>query len=368
MEEIKQKNAILIHGFEGHGDQGWFSETKNFLENNGYIVYNPDFPNTNKPSYTEWKKFFEENLLPKVNKDTLFVAHSLGPTFLVKYISENDLKIKTALFVSPAVRKNPDLPEIDEFFENLNLPRVKKSIDDIHIMYSNDPYIPQEDFKYLISELEAKNIHIDGKEHFTQNENSNLEAVSILNDIVSKKIKVVLMHGKDTDPSQKWYPWFANEMQKRNFDFIAPKLPNADNPHIDEWLAELDKLRIDNNTILVGHSRGGVAILRWLERQTDKKVKNVILLATNSGFIKKMAVPTETNYGFYTEDGYNFEKIRLCCSNFVVMHSRDDKWVPFDAGEENVKGLAAQFFTFDHYGHFGKDVDEIPELIQQITN
>jgi hypothetical protein len=37
-------------------------------------------------------------------------------------------------------------------------------------------------------------------------------------------MKIVLMHGKDTDPSKKWYLWFAREVQKLGAEFIAPIL------------------------------------------------------------------------------------------------------------------------------------------------
>lgn len=179
------KNAILIHGLGGYGDQGWFIEVKEFLESKGYVVYSPSFPNTNHPDYTEWKKFFEDNLLPKVNEDTIFIAHSLGPTFLIKYLSEKNLHLKTVIFVSPAVRKNPDLPEIDAFFENFKLPKVKNSIENIYILYSNDPYIPQEDFKYLLSELEATEVYKESREHFTQSEPTNEEVLELLSNILN---------------------------------------------------------------------------------------------------------------------------------------------------------------------------------------
>lgn len=179
-------------------------------------------------------------------------------------------------------------------------------------------------------------------------------------------MKVVLMHGKDTDPSQKWYPWFAEEIKKLCMDFVAPKLPNADDPDIDKWIEELDKTNPDKDTVLVGHSRGGVAILRWLEKlPVGDKVKKVILIATNSGDSEKRN-NTENNKGFFTEDGYNFEKIKSYCDDFTVLHSHDDKWVPFEAGEKNAQGLNAKFLKFDNRGHFGKGVDEIPELIEII--
>jgi len=179
-------------------------------------------------------------------------------------------------------------------------------------------------------------------------------------------MKIVLIHGKDTDPSQKWYPWFGEEVEKMGYEFVAPILPKAADPVIDEWLAEIDKTRPDKNTILVGHSRGGVAIMRWLEIQKPRKrVKKVILVATNSGRLKDKAIPSESNYGFYTAEGYNFGKIKLHCNDFVILHSRDDKWVPFSAGEINAAGLSARFLQFDDRGHFGKGINEIPELLEE---
>lgn len=174
------------------------------------------------------------------------------------------------------------------------------------------------------------------------------------------------MHGKDTNPSQKWYPWFADEVKSIGYEFVAPVLPKAVNPVMDEWLMELDKTNPNEDTVLVGHSRGGVAIMRWLERQVpEKQVKKVILVATNSGRSKDKAILSESNYGFYTDEGYDFEKIKSHCNDFAVLHSKDDKWVPFSAGEMNATGLAARFLKFENYGHFGKGVSEIPELLEE---
>lgn len=182
-------------------------------------------------------------------------------------------------------------------------------------------------------------------------------------------MKVVLIHGKDTDPSQKWYPWLGEEVQKLGYKYVAPVLPKAADPIMDEWLAEIDKTNPDESTILVGHSRGGVAILRWLERQpAGKRVRKVILVAVNSGRLNDKAVPNESNHGFYTEEGYDFEKIKTHCDEFVVFHSKDDQWVPFSHGEVNTKGLSAKFLQFSDYGHFGKGVDKMPELLQEIID
>lgn len=184
----------------------------------------------------------------------------------------------------------------------------------------------------------------------------------------TQTMKVILIHGKNTGPTQKWYPWFGNSIEEMGHEYIAPRLPKSADPIIDEWLSEIDKTNPSEDSILVGHSRGGVAILRWLEQLLpERRVKKVILIATNSGRLKDRAIQHESNFGFYTKGGYDFEKIKTHCDDFVVFHSKDDQWVPFSAGEFNSEGLSAKFLVFEDRGHFGKSLKEIPELLQEIN-
>lgn len=176
------------------------------------------------------------------------------------------------------------------------------------------------------------------------------------------------MHGKDTNPSEKWYPWLINELKKNSIVCNAPILPKPNNPILTEWLNEIESLEPDEETVLVGHSRGGMAILRWLEKQpANLKVKKVILVAANNPLISRKNKTSNTN-GFYEEGLYNYEKIKTHCQDFVVFHSKDDNWVSFESGEENAKGLQAKFLVFQDRGHFGKNLpkQEIPELLEEI--
>jgi len=182
-------------------------------------------------------------------------------------------------------------------------------------------------------------------------------------------MKVILMHGKDATPYDKWYPWFKKEMEKHGIDVYVPELPSSSEPKCEDWLFVLEGLRPDEDTILIGHSRGGVAVLRYLECLPENvKVKKVILLATNSGLLKHKAIPQESNYGFYTEGGYDFERIKSHCGDFVVFHSEDDKWVPFEHGKQNAEKLDAKFITFKDKGHFGINDGNPPRLIEEIID
>lgn len=109
--------------------------------------------------------------------------------------------------------------------------------------------------------------------------------------------------------------------------------------------------------------------MRWLEKQIeDKRVKKIILVAANNPAISEKNRKKDT-HGFYELGPYDFEKIKKHCDNFVVLHSQDDEWVPFSAGEANAEGLKAKFLKFSDRGHFGKKLSkqEIPELLEEIS-
>ena len=179
-------------------------------------------------------------------------------------------------------------------------------------------------------------------------------------------MKIVLIHGKDTNPFEKWYPWFVEKVRDQNLEIIVPKLPDSSNPLLEDWLKEINKTNPDKNTVLIGHSRGGMAILRWLERLPPSKgVQKVILIATNNPSVNEKN-QEKTTRGFYECGDYDFEKIKTHCEQFVVIHSKDDSWVPFEAGELNAKGLNAKFILFEDKNHFGKNIKEFPELLDEI--
>ncbi len=179
--------------------------------------------------------------------------------------------------------------------------------------------------------------------------------------------KIVFMHGKNQTPEGAWYPWFGKEVEKKGIKFIAPKLPKSEKPILDEWLRELDKTKPDENTILIGHSRGGVAILRWLEElPKDKKIKKVILIASNHPLFKERDSEEFNNWHKLKE--YNFEKIRKHCEEFVVFHSKEDPIVPFEAGRRNAEGLGAKFNIYEGKWHFGKVLKKFPELLNEIIS
>lgn len=73
-------------------------------------------------------------------------------------------------------------------------------------------------------------------------ENVIKQTAKKIGDAKSNISKVVLLHGKDATPEDKWYPWFIGEMKKHNLPILAPYLPGKDNPILDDRLAKIDTL------------------------------------------------------------------------------------------------------------------------------
>lgn len=182
-------------------------------------------------------------------------------------------------------------------------------------------------------------------------------------------MNVVLIHGKDGNPADGWYFWLRKEVEKKGLKFVAPELPNSADPRLEEWLEEINKIKPDEETILIGHSRGGLAILRWLEKLPEgKKVKKVVLVAANNPLIDRENTTKDT-HGFYEKGALNFLKIKKHCDNFIVIHSKDDPWVKFKSGESNAKGLNAKFKIYENKKHFGRFMfPEVPELLDEVLS
>jgi predicted alpha/beta hydrolase family esterase len=99
--EPLKKNLIIIHGAgpkyyrslpDGTGD--WqLKLALRFAKE--FKVITPQMPAPTKPVFDEWKFILDKNLA-KLKGEVFFVGHSLGASFLVKYLLEEKIKQKVS--------------------------------------------------------------------------------------------------------------------------------------------------------------------------------------------------------------------------------------------------------------------------------
>ena len=84
------KNILLVHGF--NGIPKIFFYFKEEIEKQGYKAILPQFPVREEITINGYFDIFDKYKL-YFNKNLVVVAHSIGNSMFIKYISENHLKI-----------------------------------------------------------------------------------------------------------------------------------------------------------------------------------------------------------------------------------------------------------------------------------
>ena len=159
-------NYFIIHGLTGKPFENWFPWLEKKLSEKNLRCIVPQFPTPVQQSYTNWEKllnYYKD--LGFVDKDTVFVTHSLGPIFIVKYVVTNKIKIKGLISVSGFNNFISGMEEFDSinksfFLDNKEVSKFNEFADFVHcFMSENDPNLPIEKLKEF-TEIIAGELHV----------------------------------------------------------------------------------------------------------------------------------------------------------------------------------------------------------------
>lgn len=79
------KKAILIHGWEGSPDKGWFPWLKQKLENESWEVKAPQMPNPSNPEMEKWLEHLDSEI-PNFDESYYLIGHSLGCITILRFL------------------------------------------------------------------------------------------------------------------------------------------------------------------------------------------------------------------------------------------------------------------------------------------
>ena len=182
-------------------------------------------------------------------------------------------------------------------------------------------------------------------------------------------ISIYLIHGWGANPnSEKWYSWLKEECKKRNIEITIPKMPNTNNPKINEWVDKLkETVKISKETYLIGHSIGCQAIMRFLEELDRGKIGGVVFVA---GWFNLLDTAYESEEERdiakpWLETPINYKRVRTNVEKILAIFSIDDNCVPISDSELFKKRLGAEIIIKDNEGHFN-ETEKIKEIIEFI--
>ena len=177
--------------------------------------------------------------------------------------------------------------------------------------------------------------------------------------------RVFIIHGWAGNPESNWFPWLKSELEKREIETIILSMPNSEHPIQKVWVDYIKEnvINPDKNTFFVGHSLGGITILRYLEGLSDEiKIGGIVLVAS-------FALPI----GYSEPDGFchtpvNFEKIkRIISGRATVINSDNDEYVSNDTAKKLYDNIGGKFILIHNGGHLtgGDGYIQFPEVLNE---
>lgn len=181
--------------------------------------------------------------------------------------------------------------------------------------------------------------------------------------------KVFLIHGYGGEPNGGWRPWLLGKLAREGVWACAPALPTPENPHKDEWIAEVAR-QVGTPTeevFLVGHSLGVPTLLHYIESlPIGTKIGGLVLV---SGIIH--VVPDKERYipiNHFYDTGFDYGHIKNIVRNFCVIHGDNDQSVPFIQAEELSKLFSCSLIPIHNGGHLNGSSGwyELPEALDAL--
>ncbi len=140
------KEILIIHGWEDNGESYWIPWLKNELEQLGFKVYNPSFPNSQRPILKDWLTAARK-VSTTFNTDWSIVAYSSGFTFALQLLASFSQNERIDKFVGLAPFDCPlsfGAGETADLYKPpIDYTKVNGKSDKVYLIASdNDPYIP----------------------------------------------------------------------------------------------------------------------------------------------------------------------------------------------------------------------------------
>lgn len=160
---------------------------------------------------------------------------------------------------------------------------------------------------------------------------------------------VIILHGTGDKPTDFWFPWLKENLEKYGYEVWLPQLPNADFPNRKDWIPYIiENGKINEETVIVGHSAGAQIILSLLE-ENDIKIKQAILV---SGYAKALRKDAEAEKNI---DDFIWEKIKDKATDFVFINSDNDPWTCDDKQGRIMFDNLGGTQIIKHDGHMGSN-------------
>jgi predicted alpha/beta hydrolase family esterase len=168
--------------------------------------------------------------------------------------------------------------------------------------------------------------------------------------------KAILIHGNGgCTAGDIWLPWLERELTALGLEVINQTFPDNIKARAQYWLPHIESLGADERTILIGHSSGAVAAMRYAE---EHRLLGSILVGVCH---TDLGDSFEAASGYY-ETEWQWQRIRDNQQWIAIYSSTDDPHIPIAEPRFIAAQLKCSYFEFTDRGHF-TDARQFPEIV-----
>lgn len=173
------------------------------------------------------------------------------------------------------------------------------------------------------------------------------------------RVKVILIHGNGGSTiDQHWFLYVKNAFEQQGVKVIAKTFPDNVLARSSHWLPFLEHdLRADECTVLIGHSSGAIAAMRYAEHH---KILGSVLVGT---YWTHLDMESEKASGYFDEP-WNWDVMKKNQKWSIVFASSDDPWIPIEEARLVAEKLDSEYHEYDDRGHFMEH--EFEELVAAV--
>jgi hypothetical protein len=176
-------------------------------------------------------------------------------------------------------------------------------------------------------------------------------------------LRVIFIPGNSNCTTQdNWFPNVKLELEAHGLSVISSQFPDPDLARASIWLPFLiNEIKVDRETILVGHSSGAIAAMRLAE---SVEILGSVLVGT---YYTDLGMEKEKISGYF-DTPWDWKSIRMNQQWSIIFASQDDPWIPIEQPRYIHSQLQCEYHEYKDQGHFGGDYfkESFPELSRAI--
>ena len=162
-----------------------------------------------------------------------------------------------------------------------------------------------------------------------------------------------IFHGSGGNPQGNWFPRLKAKLEEKRYRVFVPQFPTPEGQSLETWFKVFKNYseHMGRDSILIGHSLGGVFLLKLLETLAAP-VNIAAFIGTPIGI-----QPIRNYDSDFAFAAFNFawSNIRAKARCFIVFQSDNDPYVGLANGEKLAKELGVSLSFIPNAGHLNAE-------------